>query len=120
MTVAIVGAVLVAAPAVTSLVPAARIQAIRRTQSYPVPGITLTSVVETPFEHLRSSAGLNLSQMQVDCYGVTYTQALEIAVAVREALEAAGHVFRNQIERNEPETDPELFLITQTWSVYST
>jgi hypothetical protein len=26
---------------------------------------------------------------------------------------------QSQIERNEPETDPELFQITQTWNVFS-
>lgn len=119
MTVATVRAVLVAAVPVTSIAPAERIEALRRTQSLALPAITLTDVSKVPFSHLRSSSGLCLSTIQVDCLAADYTSALNLATAVRTALETAGHTLDLQIERNEPETDPELFQITQSWSVFS-
>jgi hypothetical protein len=89
MTVATVRAVLAAAGSVTALVPAARIEA--------------------------------LSAVQIDIYAADYTNALTIATAVRAALEADASrmTLQSQIERNEPETDPELFQISQTWNVFS-
>jgi hypothetical protein len=121
MTVAIVRAVLAADSAVTALVPATRIEALRRTQSFAIPAITLTDVAKVPFTHLRGNAGLDLNSVQVDFYGATYTEALNVATAARAALEAdaARFTMQSQIERNEPETDPELFQITQTWNVFS-
>ncbi len=121
MSVAIVRAVLVASGAVTTLVPAERIEALRRTQSFAAPAITLTDISKIPFSHLGGNAGLDLNSVQIDVYGDTYTDALTITDAIRTALEAdaANFVMQSQLERNEPETDPELFQITQTWSVFS-
>lgn len=119
MTVATVFAVLSGSAPVTALVPATRIEALRRTQLLTVPAITLTEVTRTPFPHLRGTSGLSRSLVQVDCYGNTYTEALSVAAAVRTALEGATHQFEEQIERNEPETNPELFLITQSWLVFT-
>jgi hypothetical protein len=121
MTVATVRAVLVASGAVTALVPSDRIEALRRTQSFAIPAITLTDVSKVPFTHLTGNAGLDLNSMQIDVYGATYTEALNVATAVRAALEAdvSRMTMQSQIERNEPETDPELFQITQTWNVFS-
>lgn len=117
MSVATVRAVLVAAAPVTTLVPEQRIEGLRRTQSFAIPAVTLTDVSLVPFAQLRGHAGLNAHLVQVDCYGATYTQALDVAAASFAALEAAGYIMQSQIERNEPETDPELFQVTQTWSV---
>jgi hypothetical protein len=121
MTVATVRAVLAAAGSVTALVPAARIEALRRTQSFAIPAITLTDITRVPFTHLRGNAGLDLSAVQIDIYAADYTNALTIATAVRAALEADASrmTLQSQIERNEPETDPELFQISQTWNVFS-
>lgn len=121
MSVAYVGAVLVASGAVTALVPAERIEALRRTQSFDIPAITLTNVSKSPFTHLRGNAGLDADVVQIDIYGDTYTDALTIAAAVRAALEAdAAHpTMQSQDEINEPEQNPELFQITQTWNVFS-
>lgn len=121
MTIAIVNAVLSADPTVLGLVPVERIEALRRTQSFLVPAITLTDVSKVPFTHLRGNAGLDSNQVQVDCFGNTYTEAMNVANAARAALEADTRRFtmNSQIERNEPETDPELFQITQTWQIFS-
>lgn len=121
MTVAIARTVLVNDSAVIALVPAERIEALRRTQTLAVPAITLTDIVRVPFSHLLGNAGLDSNQVQIDCYGNTYTEALNVAAAVRAALEADSRHFTmsSQIERNEPETDPELFQLTQTWLIFS-
>ena len=119
MTVATVRAVLVAAAPVTTLVPAERIEALRRTQSFVLPAITLTDVSKTPVNHLRGHAGLDENQVQIDCLAANYTAALGVADAVRTAMQTAGFLMSDQFERNEPETDPELFQITQSWSVFS-
>lgn len=119
--VAIARAVLVAAPAVTGLVPAARIEGLRRTQSFDIPAITLTNISKVPFTHLGGNAGLDSNQVQIDCYGNDYTEALNVAAAVRTALEAdpAHFTMSGQNERPEPETNPELFQLTQTWLIFS-
>jgi len=119
MTVAIARAVLVAAPAVTTLVDAERIEALRRTQSFQIPAIMLQSIALVPYNHLRGPSGLDANTVQVDSYGNDYTEALTVAAAVRAALEAAGHLLQQQQELAEPENNPELFVISQTWSVYS-
>lgn len=119
MTVAVVGAALIADVGVTTLVPAERIEALRRTQGIAIPAITITDVVRTPFNHLRGWGGTDANQVQVDLYASNYTDALQIAAAARAALETAGYIMESQLERNEPETDPELFLITQQWSVFT-
>lgn len=121
MTVAIVRQVLVNAAAVTNLVPSARIEALRRTQSFELPAITLTDVSRIPFTHLAGNSGLDSNLVQIDCYGNDYTEALDVAAAVRTAMEADSRHFTmsSQLERNEPETDPELFQITQTWQIFS-
>lgn len=118
MTVAVIGAVLAADASVTALVPAENIEALRRTQGLGIPAITITNVSNVPLNHLRGWGGLDQNQVQVDVFAANYTSALQIAAAVRTALEAADYQLELSLERNEPETDPELFQITQTWSVY--
>lgn len=119
MTVAVARAVLVAAAPVTALVDAERIEALRRTQSFDVPAITLQEASLTPVNHLRGASGYDANSVQIDSYAGTYTDALQIAAAIRSAMQAAGHLLQQQQEQAEPENNPELFQITQTWSVYS-
>lgn len=119
MAVATVRTVLVNAAPVTALVPAARIEPIRRTQSFSLPAITLQVVSKVPFNHLRG-AGLDLSQVQVDYWASDYTTARALADAGRAALDAALLTMQSELDGGfEPETDPELFRVTQTWSVYT-
>jgi len=119
MAVATVRAVLIASAPVTALVPATRIEPLRRTQSLAVPAISLQRISETPFPHLRSSAGLTINSVQLDIWAIGYTAAKAIADACRSALEAATHEFVGESDGYEPETDPELYRITQTWSVFT-
>lgn len=112
-------AVLIADATTTAIVPAERIEALRRTQSFEVPAITLQNVTKVPVNHLRGWGGIDTNVVQVDYYAATYTEALTLAAAARTALEAGGFLMRDQLERNEPETDPELFQMTQTWSVFT-
>jgi hypothetical protein len=113
--------VLVAAGAVTALVPADRIEALRRTQSFAVPAITLQRVSVVPQSHLRSSAGLDSNLVQLDVWDSQYTRARSIADACRASLEAlpAGFIMTLETEGFEAETDAELYRISQTWSVFT-
>lgn len=118
MPLATLRTVLVNAAPVVALVPALRIEPDRRTQSYALPAIVLQVVSTVPYNHLRGS-GLNLSLIQLDVYASDYTSARNIADASRAALEPS-FTLQSQIDGGfEPETDPELFRITQTWSVYT-
>lgn len=121
MPVATVRAVLVAASAVTDLVPATRIEPLRRTQSLAVPAITLQRVSTVPFNHLRGDGDLDANLVQLDVIAGDYTAARLIATACRNALQdaAARHVMQSEIDGYESETDPELYRITQTWSVFT-
>ena len=121
MTIATVRAVLVAAAPVTALVPAARIEPLRRTQSFTTPAVTLQVISKIPFNHLTGDGNLDGCLVQVDYWASTYTTARAVADAARVALKAAAFTMQSELDGGfEPETDPELFRITQTWSVYST
>jgi hypothetical protein len=119
MAIESVRAVLVAAGAVTALVPAERIQALRREQSTTTPAVTLQRIASTPHPHLRNSGGLMANLVQLDVWDSQYTRARSIASACRTALEAAGIQITSELDGYEPETDPELYRITQTWSVFT-
>jgi hypothetical protein len=111
--------VLIAASAVTSLVPAARIEALRRTQGIGIPAITLQRIVDTPFNKLDGHAGLDVTLVQLDVFDDDYTRGLQIADACRAALYAAGIQLQSETEGYEPGPDPELYRITQSWSVFT-
>ncbi len=119
MPVATTRAVLVASGAVTALVPATRIEPLRRTQSLVLPGITLQRVSTTPQNHLRGNGQLDANLVQLDVFDDDYTNARLIADACRTALEAGGYPLNSEIDGYESETDPELYRITQTWSVFT-
>jgi hypothetical protein len=120
MSVEAVRTVLVSAAPVTALVPAARIEPLRRTQSFATPAITLQRIAGIPTSHLRGSAGLMHHHVQLDVWAQHYSDALDIAAACRTALEALPHGFilESEIEGHESEPDPELARIIQTWSVF--
>ncbi len=119
MPIATVRAVLVASGAVTTLVPALRIEPLRRTQTFAAPAITLQRVSTVPFNHLRGNGQLDANLVQLDVLSTDYTNARLIADTCRTALEAAGYPLQSEIDGYESETDPELYRITQTWSVFT-
>lgn len=121
MSVEAVRAVLVASGAVTALVPASRIQVLMRTQGLGVPAITLQRVATTPFNHLRGNGALDANLVQIDFYGTNYTDLRTIANTARQALEAVPNLMsmQSEIDRYESETDPELYHLMQTWSVFT-
>jgi hypothetical protein len=122
MAIEVVRLALISASAVTALVPAARITPLRRPQGITLPAITLQRIVDVPFNHLTGSAGLDLTSVQLDVFAIDYSGASgarAIADACRAALYAAGIQLQTEIEGYEPDTDPELYRVTQTWSVYT-
>jgi capsular polysaccharide biosynthesis protein len=114
-----VRALLIAAPAVQALV-AGRIYPLRRPQAVPVPAVTLQRVSVTPQYHLGGWASLDGNAVQIDVFGETYAQATALARACRAALEGANHLMTSEADLYEPEVDPELYRIAQTWAVWTT
>lgn len=119
MAVKTVRDVLVAAGAVTTLVPASRITPLVRPQAISVPAITLQRISLTPNNHLRGDAGLDANRVQLDAYAETYAAARAVADACRAALVAAGHLLQTEFDSHEPETDPDLYRVTQEYNVWT-
>lgn len=109
--------VLVAASAVTALVPAARITPLIRPQSIVVPAITLQRISTVPQNHLRGDGDLDDNSVQLDVWADSYLSARSIADACRTALAALAMTFEN--DGYEPETAPELYRVTQTYQVWT-
>jgi hypothetical protein len=107
------------APAVTSLIAADKIEPLRRTQGIGLPGIALQIVSDVPFVHLGGDAGLDANLVQADFYGTDYTALRAIADACKTAGFNAGFVMQIQFDNYDSDTDPELYQITQTWSVFT-
>lgn len=111
--------VLVAASAVTTLVPASRITPIIRPQSITTPSITLQRIATVPQNHLRGDGDLDLHTVQIDSWADSYASALAIADACRTAMQSAGHVLTLEVDNYEPDVTPELYRVTQDWSVWT-
>lgn len=119
MSVKVARDVLIAAGAVTALVPAARITPVVRTQGFIAPAILLQRISTTPTNHLRGSGSLDANRVQLDIYAETYAEALAIGIACRAALTAAGHFFQLELDAYEPEPAPELYRVTQEYSIWT-
>jgi hypothetical protein len=119
MAIATVRTILVASGAVTALVPAANITALMRPQGLTIPAVTLQRITLTPFNHLRGDGDLDANIVQLDVWNDDYTEARAIAAACRTALQTAGLSMNQESEGYESETDPELYRVTQSWSVFT-
>lgn len=119
MAIAVVHAALVAASPVTALVPVNNIEPLRRTQAIGIPAITMQIISDTPNNHLLGDGHVDANLVQIDCWDDDYDNLLLIAAASRTALYAAGYQMQNGSDGYEPETDPELYRISQTWSVFT-
>ena len=119
MSVKVARDVLVAASAVTALVPADRISPLVRTQGFGLPAITLQRISMTPSNHLRGDGLADANRVQVDIYAETSASALAIAAACRTALVAAGHRLQNELDDYEQEPLPVLYRVTQEFSIWT-
>lgn len=119
MAVQTVYSVLAAAGSVTALVPAAQITPLVRMQSVAPPAITLQRISMVPTNHLGGSSSLDSNRVQLDVWASSYSSAKAIAVACRAALAAANHQMLLEVDQYDAEVDPELFRITQDWSVWT-
>ncbi len=120
MAIQVVRAVLVASGAVTALVPATRIEPVRRTQGLSAPAILMQRISVTPQNHLRGDGDLDANLVQLDIFASTYSAARSIADACRAALQTAGHVMDSEVDGFEPDIDPELYRLIQTYQVWTT
>lgn len=119
MAIEVVRNVLVASGAVTALVPASSIEPVRRTQASPAPCIVLQRVSVVPENHLRGWGKLDANQVQLDVYATTYAGARAIADACRTALQDAGEIMTSEVDGFEPDVDPELYRLIQTWAIWT-
>ncbi len=119
MVVATVFAALSASGAVTALVPATRITPLQRPQGSAIPAITLQRISTAPFNNFVDDGGLDSNLVQIDYYGDDYTALKTIADTCRTTLYAADIQMESEIDAYEPDTDPELYHITQTWTVFT-
>lgn len=119
MAISQVRSVLVAASAVTALVPADHIEPIRRGQSITLPSVTLQRVSVTPFNGIAGFVSVDANLVQLTVIDDSYTDARSIADACRTALQDGGYLLQSELDGHEPETDPELYEIFQTWSVFT-
>lgn len=116
MAVETVRAILVAAPAVTSIV-GQNIEPVRQDQATDAPRVLLTRVSLTPANHLKGAPTLDQSRVQLDAFGVTYAQARSIADACRAALEAADVVMDSEYDNFEPDVSE--YRITQDYLLWT-
>lgn len=68
------------------------------------PYITWVIVADQPHDTLSESPGSDFSTVQIDCWSADDAQAVALARAVRNALDAAGHHNRVVVDLREPET----------------
>lgn len=112
--------VLVAAGAVTALVPASRITPLIRPQSITIPAITLQRLSLIPSNHLRGSGAADANLVELNVWADSYASARSIAAACRTALQAATFAMTLETDSYEEGVYPELYQITQTWQVWTT
>lgn len=117
MAIETVRTVLVANSAVTALVPEDRITAIIRPQSLPIPAITLQRVSDVPVGFLIGTGELDSNNVQLDIWTDDYAQARAIADACRVAL--TQYLLTFESDGYEPDLDPDLYRVTQNWSVWT-
>jgi hypothetical protein len=117
MAIAIVRGVLIASSAVTAIC-ADRISPLMKAQGALLPNVTLQRTELEPQNGLRGYAGLDSNTVQLDAWSETYQQARDLADACRTALQAAGFVMLSEFDNYEPSTDPGLYRVTQTFSVW--
>lgn len=80
-------AVLLADSGVAALV-GTRVQPVSRPQSDTFPAVTVTRISGGPEYADDGEVGLEDGRIQIDCHGLTYTDAKGLAVAVRNCLSA--------------------------------
>jgi hypothetical protein len=121
MPVATVRAILIADPAVTALV-GDRISPVETAEKIAFPNITLMLNTTAPYDTLLGWAGVDRNEVQIECWAFSYQQALDIARAARQALEAANLVCLSRFSDEfiaEPGTDPGVYKIGFTHQVWT-
>lgn len=87
---ALVG-LLLAAPTVSNIV-AERVYPFRRPQGSPYPALVVTRVSGAPLYADDGEVGLQNARVQIDSWGIDYTDAKDLAQAVRSVLSAFSGV----------------------------
>jgi hypothetical protein len=118
MSIAIVRAVLVGSAQVTAIC-GDRISPLIKAQGELLPNVTLQRTEVDPKNHLSGHAGIDSTVVQLDAWAETDQEARDLADACRQAMQDAGYLMLNEFDNYEPGTDPGLYQVTQTFSVWS-
>ena len=77
------------------------------------PYITWFVVVGQPFDQLSGTPCGDFDTVQIDCWAESSKQVEALALAVRDALDDAGHANRTIIDNREPAGTSRMFRVTQ-------
>lgn len=108
--------VLIADSAVAAIA-GSRISPVYRSQDVPVPAVTLSNVGKSPINALNTYAGIDSNRVQADCWADTYTQARQLAEAVRNAMQTAGHLL--EFEADDRDDPSGQFRVIQDFYVWT-
>lgn len=76
------------------------------------PYITWFVVIGQPFDQLSGTPCGDFDTVQIDCWAPTGKDVKALALAVRDALDVAGHANRTIIDNREPAGTSRLFRVT--------
>lgn len=106
-------------PAVTALVPSARIRGQGFAGDNPVaPYITWQGVGGEAETYIADPTRLYRTRVQIDCWAKTMDDALAIAAAVHDALDDHGQPAMAPIE--DYDQDARLYRVLQDWHLHAT
>lgn len=111
--------VLAADATVTSLV-AQRISPVIGAQTITAPYVIVTVLSSDPINHLSGYSNLTGSRVLVSCYAETYAQALAVAQACLNAMQAAGHHSEQRdTDQYDSNPDPGLYRVEHQFFVWT-
>ncbi len=82
----------------TSVLVVARVYYNTRPQGDALPAIVMHVIDKVPVDSSEGVSGLEVSRVQVDCIGVTYSDAKELAKTVRRALATPPEFTQDNVE----------------------
>jgi len=114
-------ALLAASSSVTTLIGTAPVRAFPANsmpQTQVLPAVTWQVISGQPESYLAERAGLDYFRVQIDCWASTYTDANQLAAAVREALEDGANNVLDAFNPDDYETETKRFRVSFDFSFW--